>query len=76
MTFLRVSNLPADVKRDLMEILCCPVHKTDLTLTVAKEDEREIIEGSLFCKTCDFRYPIEDGIPNLLPPELQQERKV
>jgi uncharacterized protein YbaR (Trm112 family) len=59
------------VKKDLMEILCCPVCKGDLELTVVKEEGPEIIEGSLYCKKCDEKYPIEDGIPVLLPPGLR-----
>ena len=59
------------MKKDLMDILCCPVCKGDLQLTVRKEDGGEIIEGSLFCAKCNETYPIEDGIPNLLPPGLR-----
>ena len=59
------------MKKDLMDILCCPVCKGDLQLTVKKEDGGEIIEGSLFCAKCNETYPIEDGIPNLLPPGLR-----
>lgn len=58
------------MKRDLMEILACPVCKGPLTLTVDEEDEKEIIKGSLFCEKCSVTYPIEETIPNLLPPEL------
>ncbi len=54
-----------------MNILCCPVCKGDLTLTVKKENDSEVIEGTLYCKKCNENYPIEDGIPNLLPPELR-----
>ena len=54
-----------------MEILCCPVCKGDLTLTVAREKDGEVIEGSLYCPKCKETYPIEDGIPNLLPPGLR-----
>ncbi|HVL88283.1 MAG TPA: methytransferase partner Trm112 [Candidatus Thermoplasmatota archaeon] len=61
------------MKRDLLEILCCPVHKTDLTLTVSREDGGEILSGKLRCETCRFDYPIEDGIPNLLPPEMHKK---
>lgn len=57
------------MKRELMEILVCPVCKGKLELTVEKEDEKEIISGSLYCGKCGVRYPIEDTIPNLLPPE-------
>ena len=56
------------MRRSLMDILCCPVCKGDLTLTVVCENEREVIEGSLHCVSCCVDYPIDDGIPNLLPP--------
>lgn len=60
------------MKRDLMEILACPVCKGSLKLTVEEEDEKEIIKGSLYCENCSVNYPIEETIPNLLPPELQK----
>lgn len=60
------------MRKDLMEILACPVCKGPLELTVDEEDEREVITGSLFCSPCSERYPIEERIPNLLPPELRQ----
>ncbi|MFA5860760.1 MAG: methytransferase partner Trm112 [Candidatus Thermoplasmatota archaeon] len=60
------------MKRDLMDILCCPVHKSDLKLTVKQEDAVEVLEGDLYCAECDFHYAIEGGIPNLLPPEMQK----
>ncbi|MCJ7606976.1 MAG: Trm112 family protein, partial [Thermoplasmata archaeon] len=48
----------------------CPVCKHHpLELTVTKEDEREVTEGSIRCVKCGVDYPIEDGIPNMLPPE-------
>ncbi len=59
------------MKKDLMDILCCPVCKGDLQLTVKKEEGGEITEGTLFCPKCEETYPIEDGIPNLLPPGLR-----
>ncbi|MDF1557855.1 MAG: methytransferase partner Trm112 [ANME-2 cluster archaeon] len=55
-----------------MEILCCPMCKSDLVLTVDEEDDKEIISGSLFCEKCNEHYPIEDGIPNMLPPDLRE----
>ena len=55
------------MRRSLMDILCCPVCKGDLTLTVACEDEKEVIEGKLHCAVCCVEYPIHEGIPNLLP---------
>jgi uncharacterized protein YbaR (Trm112 family) len=55
------------MKRSLMDILCCPVCKGDLTLRVDEENEKEILEGVLHCAACSVGYPIHEGIPNLLP---------
>ena len=52
-----------------MDILACPVCKGKLELAIDKEDKVEVITGSLYCPKCDVRYPISEGIPNLLPPE-------
>ena len=60
------------MRKDLMEILACPVCKGELTLTVEKEEGDEVITGVLHCASCDERYPIEDAIPNLLPPSLRE----
>jgi uncharacterized protein YbaR (Trm112 family) len=57
------------MRRDLMDILACPMCKGDLELQVKKENKKEILEGRLSCKKCKIDYPIEDGIPNLLPPD-------
>jgi uncharacterized protein YbaR (Trm112 family) len=58
------------MKRKLMDILACPVCKGHpLELTVKKEDDKEILEGTLRCAKCRTDYPIEDGIPNMLPPD-------
>ena len=60
-----------EMRKDLMEILACPLCKGPLELTVEKEEGPEVIEGTLVCAKCSERYPIEDSIPNLLPPELR-----
>jgi uncharacterized protein YbaR (Trm112 family) len=54
-----------------MDILCCPVCKGDLELSVTDENEKEILEGELRCAACKVDYPIREGIPNLLPPFRQ-----
>lgn len=59
------------MKQDLMDILCCPVCKGELELTVEREEDGEIVEGTLYCEECDETYEIEDGIPDLLPPEAR-----
>jgi len=59
------------MKRDLLDILACPLCKGDLTLEVFEENEKEIITGRLSCPHCKEFYPIEDCIPNMLPPDLR-----
>ena len=61
------------MKRDLMEILVCPVCKGPLDLTVEREEGDEIVTGALYCAACNESYPIEDTIPNLLPPDLRAQ---
>lgn len=60
------------MRKDLMEILACPLCKGPLDLTVEEESGEEVIRGYLTCQRCQERYPIEDSIPNLLPPELRR----
>ena len=57
------------MKRELMDILACPVCKGELELKVDAEEEGEVITGSLHCSKCDIKYPITESIPNLLPPD-------
>ena len=59
------------LKKELMEILACPVCKGDLELRVITEEADDVVEGSLHCAQCDEKYLIEDSIPNLLPPQLR-----
>ncbi len=61
------------MRHDLMDILVCPMCKGELALTVDEQNDQEIVRGSLFCARCDERYPIEDTIPNLLPPDLRRQ---
>jgi uncharacterized protein YbaR (Trm112 family) len=55
------------VKKELMDILVCPLCKRELELSIEEENETEIVTGSLYCAKCDAHYPIVDTIPNLLP---------
>jgi uncharacterized protein YbaR (Trm112 family) len=58
------------MKKDLMDILACPACKHHpLELIVERENGDEVVEGRLTCGGCHAVYIIEDGIPNLLPPE-------
>ena len=55
------------MKKELMDILCCPTCKGSLKLSIEQEEQNEVIEGRLICQDCNFIYDIKDGIPNLLP---------
>ena len=57
------------MKPDLLEILRCPVCRGELKLTVRSQQGTEIVQGTLACAKCRVDYPIEDGIPDLLPPD-------
>ena len=57
------------MKRELMDILACPMCKGDLKLSVTDENETEIVSGFLYCPKCNAQYPVVDTIPNLLPPD-------
>jgi uncharacterized protein YbaR (Trm112 family) len=61
------------MKEDLMDIICCPLDKHDLELDVSERDGEEILAGQLTCTECGEHFPIEDGIPNLLPPDMREE---
>jgi uncharacterized protein YbaR (Trm112 family) len=55
------------MKKDMINILCCPTCKGDLDLEIKNVTNEEIIEGNFICKKCNCKYSIENGIPNLLP---------
>jgi len=59
------------MRKDLVEILACPICKSPLELTAEEEAGEEVVSGYLTCNQCSERYPIEDRIPNLLPPEMR-----
>jgi uncharacterized protein len=57
------------MKRELTDILACPVCKGKLELKAEEEKGGEIITGSLYCQKCKVNYPIAESIPDMLPPE-------
>ncbi|SFR44698.1 methytransferase partner Trm112 [Halogeometricum limi] len=61
------------MKESLMDILCDPLDKSDLELEVTDRDGDEIITGRLVGTVTGEEYPIEDGIPNLLPPDMRDD---
>ncbi len=59
------------MRMTLMEILVCPMCRGELNLTVTEQDGDEIVSGVLRCRECQEEYPIQDTIPNMLPPSLR-----
>jgi uncharacterized protein YbaR (Trm112 family) len=60
------------MRKEMLDILACPVCKAPLELTAEEEKEDEVVRGYLTCGQCSERYPIVDSIPNLLPSEMRQ----
>ncbi len=50
--------------KELYDMICCPDDKGDLSYTKNKT--------GLQCKKCKFVFPIREGIPILLPKEMQE----
>lgn len=61
------------MKESLLDIVCCPLDKEELDLEVDEREDGEVLAGTLTCTECGEAYPIEDGIPNLLPPDMREE---
>lgn len=61
------------MKESLLDILRCPLDKHELALEDATYDDDEVIAGELVCTECGEQYPVDDGIPNLLPPDMREE---
>ena len=62
-------NIPADRPADsvdpkLLEILVCPLTKTQLEYDAAKQE--------LISRAAKLAYPIRDGIPIMLPEEARR----
>jgi uncharacterized protein len=55
------------IKKELLEILVCPVDKADL-----KELETS---QQLECSECGRKYPVKDGIPVMLVDEAELPEK-
>lgn len=58
------------MNKNLLCILACPVCKASLELNIEKEDDKEVVSGSLKCVKCHEVYPIIDSIPNFIPHQI------
>lgn len=62
------------MRKDLMEILACPICKNpDLELIVFQENPHEVESGLIFCQKCSRFYPIRGTIPVMLPDDLRKK---
>lgn len=55
------------MKKDILDIVCCPTCKSSLTLEIKKEVDDEIIKGVFTCEKCKCDYEVIEGIPSFLP---------
>lgn len=66
-----LARYDCNVRSNLTEILVCPLCKGQLSLVTFREEDGDIIEGRFDCEACNVSFPIDDGIPNMLPPDLR-----
>ena len=50
-----------EISQEILDILACPVCKGSLKYTQDKK--------SVQCTQCKIKYPVENGIPVILPPK-------
>jgi uncharacterized protein YbaR (Trm112 family) len=61
------------MKKQLMDILACPIDKHHPLELHVFEEKDEVTEGLIVCPKCLRWYPIRDEIPEMLPDELRKE---
>jgi len=62
------------MKPHLVEDLVCPLSSDPVRLETAGDLE-EVESGELVCDGCGRRWPIRDGIPRLVPPDLEDQQQ-
>lgn len=55
------------MKKDVIDILCCPDCKGSLSVEIESEKDDEIVNGILKCSNCEKKYTINQGIADLRP---------
>jgi len=63
------------MKRRLLDYLACRPCGRPFELRVEREEDAEIVEGSLVCPACGTNFPIMRGIPRFVPAELSAEKR-
>jgi SAM-dependent methyltransferase len=63
------------LKERLLQYLSCPACGGAISLSSAKREAEEIIEGQLACGACARMWPIERGVPRFAPlDEIEAEK--
>ncbi len=63
------------LKLDMLDRLACPECKNfSMELKSSSLENNKIIKGEIVCPRCHRQYPINDGIPNMLPDELRLKK--
>ncbi len=63
------------MKKSLLKYICCLYCKEELGLqNIKKSQNKEIIDGELFCKQCRRIYPVFRGVPRILPDNLEERK--
>jgi SAM-dependent methyltransferase len=53
------------MRREALDLLCCPACGGRLAVRAADSNDREIVAGSLVCEACGRQYPVERRMPYL-----------
>lgn len=65
------------MRKELFDKLCCPECRGELGLnglTTNPNDPEDVLEGELVCMGCSRTYPIQSGIPRLLPDKFRSDK--
>jgi SAM-dependent methyltransferase len=54
------------MKREILDILCCPQCKHNLKLVEEEVSNCEVIEGTLVCTRCGIHFEISKGVPRMI----------
>ena len=63
------------MKRRLLDYLVCRPCGRPFELRVEREENSEVVEGSLACSACGASFPIVRGIPRFVPAKLSEEKR-
>jgi SAM-dependent methyltransferase len=63
------------MKPRLLPYIVCPQCGSSFEVRTEREQDGEILEGSLQCRDCQAGFPVIRGIPRFLPPELSAAKR-